>query len=110
MHAIWLSIIVPLLVAAVWIWPKLRSPKVWFALFLFVSLATVIWVGNDLLRFLELKGTWGQAGLRTLYLLLSEPDKPALQLIIGFVLAGLFSLRFTNPDDNQLNPPLETDE
>ena len=108
MHAIWLSIFVPLLVAAVWIWPKVRLPKLWFGLFLLTSLATVIWVGNDLLHFLQVKGTWGQSGLRTLYLLLSEPDKPALQLIIGFLLAALFSRLLNKPSAVEIHPPVQT--
>jgi hypothetical protein len=102
-HAIWFSILVPLMVAAVWIWPKTRSPKFWFGLFLLASLATVIWLGNDLIRFLQVKGTWDQIGLRAVYLFLSEPDKPVLQLVFGLLLAGLFSRRLTHLDPNQLN-------
>lgn len=99
MHAIWFSIFVPALVASVWIGAKLRRPQVWFVLTLITVLATVLWVGNDLLRFAEVKGSWENAGLRTLYLFVSEPDKPALQLIFGFSMAALFSRIFGNPTD-----------
>lgn len=99
MHAIWFSIFVPALLAAVWIWAKLRSPKVWFALALLSFLALVLWVGNDLLRFVEVKGSMENVGLRTLYLFVSEPDKPVLQLIFGFAMAGLFSQFLNRPAD-----------
>ena len=38
-------------------------------------------------------------GVRTLYLFLSEPDIPALQLIFGFLVAALFSAFLVGPSD-----------
>ena len=99
---------VPALVAAVWIWPKLRSPRVWFTLFVLAFLATAIWVGYDLTCFLQGKGSWGGVGLRTLYLFVSEPDKPVLQLIFGLFMAGLFSWIFNKPAATQSHTQVET--
>ncbi len=97
MHAIWFSIFVPALAAVVWIWPRLRSPNVWLILALLFLLATGLWVGNDLIHFVQVKGSMENIGLRTLYLFLSEPDKPVLQLTCGFFMAGLFSLALNRP-------------
>ena len=100
MHAIWFSIFVPVLAAAVWIWPKLRSAKVWLVLFGVALLATALWVGNDLIHFVDVKkGSMENVGVRTLYLFLSEPDIPAPQLIFGFLVAALFSAFLVGPSD-----------
>ena len=102
MHAIWFSIFVPALVATVWIWTKLRLPTVWWVLSLIAVIVAVLWVGNDLLHFAQVKGSFENAGLRVLYLFLSEPDKPVLQLAFGFLMAGLLSLRLSHRADEPI--------
>jgi hypothetical protein len=90
-HAIWFSIIVPALVAAPWIWPRLRAPKVWLALFVVALLGTAIWLGVDSVRFVEARGTAKSVGLRVLFMLLSETGKPVLPVLCGSFLAAIFS-------------------
>ena len=94
------------MLAAVWIWPKLRSPGMWFGLLLLTILGTTVWLGPDLYQFVETRG-WSQAvALRTLFRFISDVDKPMLQLILGTLLAALFSWRFAKPNLTDSSPPL----
>lgn len=99
----WLSIIVPILVGAEWIWPRLRAPKIWFRLFLLAFLGTMLWLGVDLYHYVEERGMSQSVGLRVIFLFLSETRIPALQLTFGFFIAGLFSSRFKQPDAQDLD-------
>jgi hypothetical protein len=100
-HAIWFSIIVPSLVATAWIWAKLRVPKVWVGLLIVALLATAIWLSRDLYHFVEERGSSKYVWNRFLYVLFSETNKPAIQIIVGTFLAALFSWRFAKPADSK---------
>lgn len=93
MHAIWFSLIVPACIAAVWIAPGLRIPKLWFGLCLATMLATTIWLGMDLYQFVTSRGGANGLPLRVLYVFLSQTGKPVLQLMLGTFLAGVFCWR-----------------
>ena len=94
----WFSIIVPILVGAEWIWPQLRVPKVWFRLSWLALSGTVLWLGVDLYHYVEERGLSQSVGLRVIFLFLRETGIPALQLTLGFFIAGLFSSRFKKPN------------
>lgn len=49
------------------------------------------WVGGDLIRGVEARGSSGNIGLRVIFLFLSETGKPVLQLTIGCFLAAIIS-------------------
>ena len=94
------------MLAAVWIWPKLRSPGMWFGLLWLTILGTTVWLGPDLYQFVKTRG-WSQAaGTRVLFRLISDVDKPMLQLTLGTLLAALFSWRFAKPNQTDSSPPL----
>lgn len=99
MHAIWFSFIVPTLVAAVWIWPKLRIPKLWFGLCLATLIGTTIWLGSDLYGFVGDGGGAVDLPRRLLYVILSETGKPVLPLALGSCLAGLFCWNRSKQDN-----------
>ncbi len=89
----WLVFLVTGLPGAVWIWPALRVPKLWFSLCLASLLGTAVWLGLDLQDFLARTERPSRAGVRILYVLLRETDMPAIPFAIGCLAAGLFSRR-----------------
>ena len=100
----WFSIIVPLLVASVWISPALRAPKVWFGIFWVTLLGTIIWLGIDLSNFMAAQGKSEDIGLRLLFVLMRGSDIPVLQVTVGSLLAALVSWHFSTPS-NWTSPP-----
>ena len=93
MHAIWFSIIVPTLGGAVWIWPQLRVPKIWFGLFFIAAVGVAVWLGMDLSEYAAEQRPSKNLALRTLFLFLSTTDIPALQLVCGLFTAGCLAIR-----------------
>jgi len=90
---------------SLWIVPKLRTAKVWFALFLLVFLCSAGWIGVDLYQFTQARGSSKEMGLRTLYLLLSNTNLPALQCTLGFLMGALLSWQLGKPVDATLDRP-----
>ena len=86
------------MVAAVWIWPVVRSPRLWFGLSVLAIAGAAIWMATDLFPFIESRGWSSAVGLRALFLFISEVDKPVLQLICGLLLAAFFARRYSNAD------------
>ena len=106
MHAIILSIIVPICVAAVWIWPPLRLPEIWLGISGTCLSGMMIWLGMDILRFIEIGGTLQECPIRIVYVLLGATDIPVLQLTLGSFLAGIMSRRQKRAEVTSQPPPL----
>lgn len=81
------------MVAAVWVWPRLRKPKVWFGLFSVTLIGATIWLGMDLHEFVDTQGTSEKAGVRLLFTLLSATGIPVVPTAMGSLMAGLISWR-----------------
>lgn len=86
-----LSIIVPICVAAVWMWPPLRLSEIWLGISGTCLSGMMIWLGMDILRFIEIGGTLQECPVRIVYVLLGAIDIPILQLTLGSFLAGVMS-------------------
>ena len=95
MHAIWFSVIVPVMIVAAWIGPRLRATKVWMGITLVAILGIAVWLGIDLYGFVEARESSKGVGLRLIYKLLSETGKPFLQLASGCFSVALLSWRFS---------------
>ena len=54
----------------------------------------MLWLGLDLYRFVESRGSVQGLPLRILYVFLSETGKPVLPVMLGSFLAGMFSRRY----------------
>ncbi len=96
------------MLAAVWIWPKLRIWKVWLVVCLLATLGTVAWLLSDLNGF-EAGAKSSNLGMRLLYVALSETDKPLIQLALGSCFATLFSF-FRRPKADSRVSELEANE
>jgi hypothetical protein len=81
------------MIASVWVWPRLRVPRVWFGLGLAALIAATVWLAVDLHNFVEARGTSEKAAVRILYTLLSAQDLPVLPLVLGSFMTGLISVR-----------------
>ena len=53
----------------------------------------MIWLGIDILHFIEMGGTLQECPVRFVYVLLGAIDIPVLQVILGSFLAGVMSRR-----------------
>lgn len=53
----------------------------------------MIWLGLDILHFIEMGGTLQECPVRFVYVLLGAIDIPVLQVILGSFLAGVMSRR-----------------
>ena len=106
MHAIILSIIVPICVAAVWMWPFLRLPEIWLGISGTCLSGIMIWLGMDILRFIEIGGTLQECPIRIVYVLLGATDIPVLQLTLGSFLAGIMSRRQKRAEVTSQTTPL----
>jgi len=104
-HAVWFSLIVPLILGTIWIAPELRAAGVWFTLFLLAFLCSASWIGVDLYQFTQAQGSSKEIGLRTLFLLLSNTNVPALQATFGFLMGALLSWQFGKPVQATLDRP-----
>ena len=89
----WFVSLVPGLLSAVWIWPRLRVPRFWLTASVVMFLATTVWLGLDIQKFLDRGGSSSKAGVRLLYKLFRETDRPVIPIATGCLVAGLFSLR-----------------
>jgi len=96
-HAIWISILIPLMFLPVWLWPRLRLTRIWLGLSLFSLIALILWLVLDLRSFTASQGSLENLPARSLYLLLSGTGVPALQWICGCLVNLLFSMRFPSP-------------
>lgn len=105
----WFSIIVPTMIAIVWISPKLRSPRVWLGLCLAAVLGTTIWLGKDLYRFVESGGATQDLPLRVLYEVLRDTGTPAVPVILGSFLAGVFCWRYPSELETDAEASLASD-
>ena len=93
----------------------MRVARVWLALFVLTFLGSIIWLGIDLYQFAESRDSINGAGLRTIYLFLSQTRIPALQLTLGMLMAAVLSWRLsraagTSPVDPQSDPEHEGGE
>ena len=101
-----LSIIVPICVAAVWMWPPLRMPEIWLGISGTCLSGMMIWLGMDILRFIEIGGTLQECPIRIVYVLLGAIDIPVLQLTLGSFLAGIMSRRQKRAEVKSQTTPL----
>ncbi len=69
----------------------------------------MIWVGADLYNYQRNGGKWLQLPLRSLYVLLSATDLPAMQFVIGSLLASIFSQRSRYSADSDLKHAAASD-
>ena len=101
----WFALIVPGMLAAVWIWPELRIPTLWFGLCVVILMAAAVWLGMDLRQFLATRETSDKAIIRPLFTLYMSSDTPVLPLVLGSFVTGLICVR-----RGQVNPrPTDTD-
>ena len=90
------------MLCAVWVWPALRAPRFWAGVALTTLVVAGVWLGYDLSTFETQQASSSQntgspnLWLRMLYVLLSETDRPVVQVTAGSILAALFSLRIGN--------------
>ena len=65
----------------------------------------MVWLGMDILRFIEIGGTLQECPVRIVYVLLGAIDIPVLQLTIGSFLAGVMSRRQKRAAVTSQTPP-----
>ncbi len=87
----WFGIIVPGMLAAVWVWPRLRVARFWFGISLVSFLGATVWLGTDLSQFVQERGTSERAAVRLLHTLFIATDLPALPVVLGSFITGLIS-------------------
>ena len=83
--------VVPGMVASVWVWPRLRVPQLWFGLCLLTLISTATWLAVDLHNFVEFRETSEKAAVRILYKLLGARDLPVVPVVLGSFVTGLIS-------------------
>ena len=66
----------------------------------------MIWLGMDILRFIEIGGTLQECPIRIVYVLLGAIDIPVLQLTLGSLLAGIMSRRQKRAEVTSQTTPL----
>ena len=93
----WFAWMVPGMLAAVWIWPRLRVTKIWFGLFLLVLVGTTLWLGLDLRQFFATDKPLELGSVRLAYSLFTASDTPVLPLMLGSLLTGLVCLWGNRP-------------
>ena len=94
----WFALIVPAMLASVWIWPELGKPKLWFGLCLVLLIGALAWLGLDLREFLANREASGKVWVRPLFALYVSSDTPVLPLLLGSLLTGLVCLRIQKVD------------
>ena len=100
------------MLSALWMWPRLRMTKFWLTASVVTCLGTAVLLGLDVQKFLDRGGASSKTGVRLLYKLFREIDRPVIPFATGCLAASLFSFRSARSEGtghgvhSDKNPPV----